>query len=136
LNNDGTVAGQDYLTCVNHVCASSPAPTIPNYLAACDAATIAQYGTPNTTGAVVIPFNTASTAPYSPAQNPWVCLLAWDVAGQVSTNGVTHACIGDWQCPANALCDDQIAVLAPNRAKVGVCKPGPRGTLTPAMLGD
>lgn len=34
--------------------------------------------------------------------------------------GSTEICIGDWECPAQMLCDDQVADRP-------VCKPGPRG---------
>jgi hypothetical protein len=63
------------------------------------------------------------------------CLLAFDPVTQVVASGITRRCIGDWQCPEHALCDDQIPRLV-GGDPIAVCKPGPRGTLTPAMLSE
>ncbi len=125
LNPDGTVAGQSYLACVSGVCQSVFAPTLTNYLARCDATTIAQYGTSGATGVVVPPDYGGGTS---------ACLLAWDSSAQAAASGITRVCIGDWECPAGALCDDSIPILDSVLGPVAVCKPGPRSTLTPAML--
>lgn len=121
---DGTVIGQTYLTCDSGTlkCVAAPAPIVTGYLEACDAATIARYGTTGVNGAVVVDPSTDQA-----------CMLAWDAAAGAITSGSTITCVGDWQCPEGALCDDRIAPLA-NDAAVAVCKPGPRGLLTPAML--
>ena len=127
LAADGTVIGHDYLTCDGNskLCvAASPAPFA---AAACDAATLAQYGTANANGVVALdPLDTTSWTARR------ACLLAWNTATQTIASSTSISCIGDWQCPAGALCDDQIAMIG--TAKIAVCKPGPRGTLTPAML--
>jgi hypothetical protein len=124
LAADGTVSGQDYLACDQAAgrCVAAPAPTVAAYLQACDAAIVAQYGT---TGAVGVVERTDGA-----------CLIAWDATANAAKSGQTVECIGDWECPAGALCDDQMTVLsetAPTHP-IAVCKPGPRGTLTPAML--
>jgi hypothetical protein len=123
LAPDGTVAGQTYLVCGKSLrCEARPAPTVPGYLTACDAATLAQYGKSGVNGVVA-------------AGTDHECLLAWDAAASVITSGVTIACVADSQCPTGALCDDAMTVLSPTTAKAtAVCKPGPHGTLTPAML--
>jgi hypothetical protein len=130
LATDGSVIGHDYLACSDTTkqCIASPGPTISGYLAACDAATLAQHGAANVNGVVAVDVTMAS--------NPMrrACLLAWDSAAQAISSGRSISCIGDWECPAGSLCDDQIAVLGVAAQKIAACKPGPRGTLTPAML--
>jgi hypothetical protein len=81
----------------------------------CDSATLSMYGTSGVNGGI------------------GVCLLAWDDATQSVASGITRSCMGDWECPAGALCDDQITALDLS-GTLALCKPGPRGTLTPAML--
>jgi hypothetical protein len=120
---DGTVTGQTYLACSNGRCvASDPPPYESSYLDACDATTIQTYGGPRGTGAVV-PDPTSRVA----------CLLAWDPVAGVTTSGITFQCLGDWDCPRGALCDDRVPFLGDTSGSA-VCKPGPRGVLTPAML--
>lgn len=122
LAADGTVTGQTYLACgAGGTCVEAAAPTIPGYLQACDATTVATYGVADATGLVVL--------------GDQACLIAWDAAAGAATSGVTRACVGDWECPAGGLCDDRLTRLdAQTGTIVAVCKPGPRGTLTPAML--
>ena len=120
LASDGTVAMTTYLRCVAGACEAAPAPTIASYLQRCDAATLAQYGVQDVNGVVV-----AGDAG---------CLLAWNPATSAVTSGVTQRCIGDWDCPAGSLCDDEVATVNPVGEAVAVCKPGPRGSLTPQML--
>ncbi len=124
LAADGTVAGQAYLTCADNLtCAAATAP--PAWApVACDATILAQYGTTGAHGVVA-----------DPAGSTGACLLAWDDVAHAITSAVTTVCVGDWECPSGALCDDAIPVLSPTTAPaVAVCKPGPRGQLTPAML--
>jgi hypothetical protein len=117
LNGDGTVSGQSYLACnvTSGQCEAAGAPDVPMYLQACDATTLSQYGIANAVG---------TAGP---------CLIAWNSSTQTAASGQTRECVGDWDCPEGALCDDQIAPLGTS-ARLAVCKPGPRGTLTPAML--
>jgi hypothetical protein len=117
VNADGTVAGQDYLQCNAGACAPTAAPVVSGYLAPCSAPHQEAAGV---NGVVV---NAVDG-----------CLLAWDATTQTVFTGATRVCIGDWQCPAGSLCDDQVTNLAGGGTPIGVCKPGPRGVLTPAML--
>lgn len=123
LAGDGTVLSEAYLACDSgsHRCVAQNAPVLPNYLHACDPSIVAQHNGQSVNGVDGSP-------------NAWMssCLLAWDSAAQAMTSGVTHVCIGDWECPEGSLCDDQITSLV--GGPLAVCKPGPRGTLTPAML--
>lgn len=124
LAADGTVASQTYLACDpttnGGVCAIVPAPTITNYLTACSVALVAQFGIEDVNG-VVVPDEFGG------------CLLAWDPAAGAVTSGITRRCLGDWQCPDGSLCDDQLNKVS-GASPAAVCKPGPRGMLTPAML--
>lgn len=126
LGSDGTVVSETYLECdtAAQTCGSASAPDLPRYLSACDAFTIAHYGTANAVGVVADDNLTAGSA----------CLIAWDAANSRPTSGITKRCIGDWQCPAGSLCDDGIQRLVATTYPVAVCKPGPRGVLTSAML--
>jgi len=124
LAADGTVASTAYLSCdtTSSKCVTASAPTIPNYLSSCSS----YYG-PDV-------FGIALPSVYTPSGDP--CLYAWNASAQQQASGRTRICFGDWQCPAGSLCDDQIP-LVPGTATSGpvaVCKPGPRGTLTPEML--
>lgn len=122
LAADGTVTGQTYLACgAGGTCVAAAAPTIDRYLQACDASTIATYGVAGATGIVDLGGGQA-------------CLIAWDAAAGAPTSGVTRACVGDWECPISALCDDRLVQLTASAGPIAVCKPGPRGSLTPAML--
>jgi hypothetical protein len=121
LADDGTVVSTGHLVCRAGACAEGPGPTIERYLEACSAATTSQHG-PGTLG--VIASSDGGTS----------CLLVWDEAAQAIASGVTRTCIGDWQCPAGSLCDDQLPELNDPQRPMAVCKPGPRGALTPAML--
>ncbi len=124
LAPDGTVTGQQHLVCgADRTCIGTTAPTVPSYLAPCAPPVLEQYGTAGQLGVVADP-DRASAA----------CLLAWDAATSAIASGQSIVCVGDWECPAGALCDDQLPLLTPSTAPVAVCKPGPRGTLTPAML--
>ncbi len=131
VNADGTVAGQDYLVCDGGAgrCVASLAPTIEGYLEKCAPATLAKYGATGAVGVVDLGAGNGSLGSTAPE----ACLIAWDSTTQAPASGMTIECIGDWECPAGALCDDQVPALdAPH--PIAVCKPGPRGTLTPAML--
>jgi hypothetical protein len=124
LRDDGTVTGQAYLTCGGGLCAPADAPVVERYLQPCDAEILATYGGPGVVGVAG-----------DPQRDRAACLLAWDDQAQALTSGVTVTCIGDWQCPAASLCDHRLTFLSTRRVAVfGVCKPGPRGALTPAML--
>jgi hypothetical protein len=125
LNPDGTVASNPFLACVMGVCTVTPNPPIAQYLAACPSATLAAFGMPNVNGVVG-----GLTQP----AHPYPCLLAWDSTTNTVASGITNLCAGDWDCSAEALCDGSLTVIAGPYTKLGVCKPGPRGTLTPAML--
>jgi hypothetical protein len=127
LAGDGTVTSQAYLACVANACTAAPAPTITKFLKLCDAATLAMFETLRSTGVFSADPSFGDTRP--------ACLLAFDNATQKLASGVTQRCIGDWQCPEHALCDDQITRLG-GGDRIAVCKPGPRGTLTPAMLAE
>lgn len=122
-NPDGTVAGQDYLACVAGTCAAAAPPSVPDYLASCDDPTLDLYGATDALGVIAEPMTKREA-----------CLLAWDPATQAITSGVTITCVGDWECPELSLCDDAVPVIVSTGGPVAVCKPGPRGTLTPAML--
>ena len=121
---DGTVAGHDYLACVDDTCqATTPPPTWEATKTACDSMTKAMFG-PNVNGA------------YVQYTKFGVCLLAWDASTTAVTSAESKFCLLDSQCPAGALCDNLIPALANETvlAPFGVCKPGPRGVLTPQML--
>jgi hypothetical protein len=121
--SDGTVT-QIYLKCgAEKTCEpATPPPTWTASLAACDAATKTQYGVADVNGAKALTDRTA-------------CLLAWDATTSTAATAVTKYCIFDSQCPSNAMCDTEIASIADNfTGGFGVCKPGPRGVLSPAML--
>ena len=118
LAADGTVAGQTYLTC-SGTCVATAAPSFPWYLTACDADTLATYGVSGANG-------------YAASDHQAACLIAWDDAKQAAASGQSYPCIGDWDCPAGSLCDDKLAQLG--AVPVAVCKPGPKGVLTPGML--
>ncbi|HEU0029123.1 MAG TPA: hypothetical protein VFQ53_00730 [Kofleriaceae bacterium] len=90
--------------------------------AACDPAVVAELGTPNVNGVVAMAFGASA------------CLLAWDDVAQVARSGRARPCVGDWQCGPHSLCDDQLVLLGTTMPPIAVCKPGPRGVLTPAML--
>jgi hypothetical protein len=119
LDGNGGVASQSYLQCdgTGHCAPSSP-PVISNYLKVCS----------------VTPMNGVSGV-MSTTQLPSLdaCLVAWDDATQTMASGKTVQCAGDWACPAGSLCD-RVPVVGTASAMLAVCKPGPRGTLTPAML--
>jgi hypothetical protein len=121
LAADGTVASQSYLACAETgQCVAAAAPVIAGYLQPCDPATLTSYGVVDANGAV---------ASYISA-----CLLAWNSNTQAITSGRTISCIGDWECPEGSLCDDMIVDLMSPSQRLNVCKPGPRGVLTPGML--
>ena len=127
LAADGTVAGQDYLACDNGTCVAAPPPVVASYLQACAAEILAR--------------ETAQSAAHADVDtvdnfNGGWCLVAWDDAAQRAATGVTIACMGDWDCPAQSLCDDRIPLVGATADRPGVCKPGPKGTLTPAMLSE
>jgi hypothetical protein len=131
LNADGTVASQDYLACgAGGTCVAAPAPVIAGYLQPCDPALVAQYATPGTSGLVPL-----SNQSFGFVHRPSGCLVAWDSTAQALATGVAPYCVGDWQCPAGSLCDDAVPSLATPGSFGALCKPGPRGVLTPAMLG-
>ncbi|HTL31602.1 MAG TPA: hypothetical protein VL326_00680 [Kofleriaceae bacterium] len=122
VDANGIVVGQDYLQCnsSNNRCSTSAAPPRMTYMDPCDPNDVTTYAVPNATGAAGSGSN--------------VCLIAWDDAAQKSVWNQTTQCMGDWQCPAQMLCDDQLPRLPSSASTIGVCKPGPRGTLTPAMV--
>lgn len=122
LNADGTVASQNYLACdyTTKRCVTSGAPIVSSYLQACDSATVANHSGTDVKGRVKL---TGTAA----------CLLAYDSSTSTMRSGVTRVCLGDWDCPAGSLCDDMIPALDAI-TPLAVCKPGPRGSLTPAML--
>jgi hypothetical protein len=122
LNDDGTVASMSYLTCSGGTCVEAPPPVYEGYLEGCDPDVVAYRGGAGVLGVVTDRSRTSSEA----------CLLAWDETAQATASGRTLTCVGDWQCPVGSLCDDQIPLL--NDGRGPICKPGPRGTLTPAML--
>ena len=124
LNADGTVASQTYLACVSGQCATTNAPAGTLPLPPCTALLISQNGGTNVNGFVM-----AGQGPLADA----VALLAWDDAMQMTACGMSHTCVGDWQCGVGMLCDDMITPLG-TTAHAAICKPGPRGTLTPSML--
>jgi hypothetical protein len=71
----------------------------------------------------------------APEMGTLTCLLAWDASTNMVKSAVSQVCLGDWDCPSGSFCDDQIPPLpASFPTKFAVCNPGPRGTLTPAML--
>ncbi|HLL25708.1 MAG TPA: hypothetical protein VK427_26405 [Kofleriaceae bacterium] len=116
LAADGTVTGQTYLACgANQTCATAPPPVISRYLEACDPAIVAEHGANGVNRGVSVGGVDA-------------CLLALNAATHTVASGRTKRCVGDWNCPAGSLCDDQVSGVA------AVCKPGPRGMLSPAML--
>lgn len=119
LNMDGTVAGRTDLRCDGTCVVKSSNMWAP---APCEAS-ITQNAAPGVIGFLPIGFL------------PDGCLLAWNETTQKVASARTRACVGDWQCSNDALCDDQIPILpAGSTKRFAVCKPGPRGTLTPAML--
>jgi hypothetical protein len=123
IRDDGTVVGQSYLGCdsMAFTCIAVGPPVIPNYLGACDPTIVAAHDEPGVNGVIASPYNS--------------CLIAWDDVALSATSGVTSMCIGDWECPDGSLCDDQMTLLSSSTLPpAAVCKPGPRGTLTPAML--
>jgi len=105
---------------------------IDGFLQPCDAWVMSMFGA-GVNGVYAELWTTQSVGP--PSIPPDGCLLAWDDATQTLTSGKTIKCIGDWQCPVGTLCDDQLMFVLPYASDhPGFCKPGPRGTLTPAML--
>ncbi len=122
VDTNGLVTGQDYLTCDSstHLCKAAGPPTIVDYLQPCDATLVAMYAAPGVNG-VAGGLETA-------------CMIAWDETAQQARSGRTQQCLGDWECPSGALCDDGLDRLPSTNPVLGVCKPGPRGVLTPAML--
>ena len=124
---DGTVSGQTYLACgAGGTCVEAAPPTIAGFLGPCTAAVVQQFGIAGATGYVEL-----GGGGYDAGGD--VCLIAWDAAAKAPASGVSHTCAGDWDCPAGALCDDRLGELN-GVGQAAVCKPGPRGTLTPAML--
>lgn len=121
LAADGTVESMTYLQCQSGTCAATTAPVVAGYLQSCGAGVVSPYQSPGVNGLV----GTGSPGQY--------CLIAWDSATSAVRSGVTRQCMGDWYCPEGSLCDDDMARLDTG-PRLGVCKPGPRGTLTPAML--
>jgi hypothetical protein len=123
LDRAGEVIGQVYLTCDDRAqrCVADVPPQVDGFLQACAGAVVSRYGTAGARGAVY------------DASGAGACLIAWDATANVARSGVTVRCDGDWDCPAGALCDDRIPRLD-GGTLAGVCKPGPRGTLTAAML--
>jgi hypothetical protein len=123
LAADGTVTGQTYLYCEPNAmeCAVANPVGGPGHFDACDASIVAQYGQPNATGVVATPGGPS-------------CLIAWDDTAKKSVSGSTRSCVGDWECAVGWLCDDQLQPLGADPHPAAVCKPGPRGTLAPAML--
>ena len=117
LAADGTVSAQDYLTCSAGACVHAAAPVVAHYLERCG--NVDDYAV----GTVGVSYGSAGS-----------CLVAWDPARGAMTSGQTIECAGDWACPSGSLCDDQIADARGSATKLGVCKPGPRGVLTAAML--
>ena len=126
LAADGTVTGQEYLTCGEGKCIAAAAPDVPEYLGAC-----ADDPTPyaGQTGLIV-------ATVYDPAapDAAAACLVATDPVTKRVASAATITCVGDWECPDGALCDDQLDQLAGGFVALGACKPGPRGVLTPDML--
>jgi hypothetical protein len=114
VDANGVVIGQTYLACGVSTCASRPPPIVPEYLAPCPTDVVEQHGGNNVNGIV--------------GAGTHLCLLAWDAVTQTTKSGKTISCLGDWECPQDALCDDLGVSF------FGACKPGPRGVLTPAML--
>jgi hypothetical protein len=121
LAADGTVTGQTYLVCdsTTMTCREWPGPGgwLPS---PCDSSLSSQLP-PGTTGYRI------------PVASTQACLVAWDSTNQPVTAS-TSQCIGDWQCPTSTLCDDHLVDLDDATQVHGVCKPGPKGVLTPAML--
>ncbi|HEU0029122.1 MAG TPA: hypothetical protein VFQ53_00725 [Kofleriaceae bacterium] len=123
---DGTVVRRD-LTCSDTgQCVAASPPVVSSYLAPCPSAIVTANGRPDVNGVVAVD----PTIAFDLA----ACLLAWDAATQTVRSGTTLRCVGDWQCPSDAICDDALTPLGDTPAPVAVCKPGPRGVLTPAML--
>lgn len=110
LAADGSVESQPFLRCGGGIC-SAAAPPAAAAWQPCDASILALH--PNESGVVRVGDAAA-------------CLLA---NGQ---SAITKGCLGDWDCPQGQLCDGALPMLDGDR--LAVCKPGPRGTLTPAML--
>jgi hypothetical protein len=132
---DGTVTDQQYLRCdyTTSTCVAASAPVFedanrqPFYLTRCADLTLTQYGVDGVNGTVL-------TGGYDVPGRYAACLLAWDAATQTVASGLTATCYGDWECPTGALCDGSVNLIATAGMHVAVCKPGPRGMLTPAML--
>ncbi len=125
LAADGTVTGQNYLACdpTTDTCVAAPAPVIPGYLGpSCD---------PNYTSQVTSGVGYIAGTQYEEVYSYPPCLIVW--SGGVQYTGGTVACLGDWDCPAGSLCDDQLDLLQGDQP-FAVCKPGPKGVLTAAML--
>jgi hypothetical protein len=124
MNDDGTVRGHTYLDCEPSTgrCAPVNPPVIERYMERCDAAIEAQHGGAGISAAVV-----------TDAARSIACLLTWDDATQSVRSGITRWCLADWQCPLYSLCDADIRDPG-GFAGPPVCKRGPRGMLTPALL--
>jgi hypothetical protein len=124
LADDGTVSGQTYLDCdtASATCVAVAPPGLTGYLQACSADVVARLGAAGVNGYVL------------PYYSPEVCLIAWDEATHTAASGRSTLCFGDWQCPEGSLCDDGLTPLDTFSGQGAVCKPGPRGRLTPAML--
>jgi hypothetical protein len=124
LAGDGTVESQPFLRCDNGTCvARQPAPDL---LVPCDAALVATYAAPNVVGVI-------NVYQANEVENT-TCVLAWDSGTQQPRHRKARACIGDWNCPAGMLCDAELTMLEAQGEHLAVCKFGPRGVLTPAML--
>jgi hypothetical protein len=112
----GDAAGnvtQQYLACVSNQCVATAAPTVADYLAPCSVG--AEYAGPGVTGAA------------DGHDGVHACLLAWDAALMATRQGSTIYCIGDWECPTGASCDDGLGFVDSPTRVAGVCRPGARG---------
>ncbi len=110
---------QTYLECANGVCIEDPPPPTGIYLQPCDQtdpARLAPLVGSGRTGVVV-----ANSRP---------CLVT-DVAGCLYT-AYTPSCVGDWNCPQGASCDDGLEFLSGSSSGLdGLCRPGLRDTPLP-----
>ena len=117
---------QLYLACdqATQRCAAALAPTVSRWMAPCPL-TAAAWGAPGVNGRAGASQDAGA-----------FCLLAWDASTATVANGLTITCLGDWDCPAGAMCDDHVARLQQTDDQVqAVCRPGPRGTpIDPARL--
>jgi hypothetical protein len=110
------VVTQAYLACDQTAgrCAAAPPPTVATWMQPC----------PKTAAGRGPGANGRASADQDGGDQ---CLIAWDATTSTIASGQTIACLGDWECPAGAMCDDHVPAVD-GEGGGAVCRPGARGT--------